>query len=138
MTTASTSAIATRIGNSRQNDRFLPLRLVLVPVPAGPTLAAAAWLASVALPADDAPVSGSAAGPSAVPGSCGVACADASAPDSAPGVGPRPAPLIRGPSAPARRGSPVLGSRLPDQDSSPRPTSLVDPLRCSFELSAIA
>src|SRR5580693_1031450 len=147
MRTARIRAIATRIGNSRQNDRFRRLRCVLVPapvpVPAGPALAAAP-AASAVSPAGGAPVSGSAAGLTAGSGSCGVAGSDA----SAPGVAPRPAPLIGGPPAPARhdspdhglpgRSSPGRGSRLPDQDRSRGPTPLVDPVRHSFELSAIA
>src|SRR6266849_6381827 len=36
MTTASTSAMTTRIGNSRQNDRFLRLRRPAVPRPPAP------------------------------------------------------------------------------------------------------
>src|ERR1700730_5655414 len=50
MTTASTSAMATRIGNSRQNDRFLRLRRPAGPRPPAPDLAGSEPAASEAFP----------------------------------------------------------------------------------------
>src|SRR5215472_6214663 len=131
MTTASSRAIATRMGNSRQNDRFRRRRVAgfgppepalpsagAVSSPAGPSaagpLASAVVAASAALgPASDRPGSGASARWSALTGRFRSGPGDTAlspwpASDSAPGVTPRPAPLIRAPSARAHR---VPGTR---------------------------
>src|SRR6185437_3612046 len=124
MRTASSKATTTRIGNSRQNDRFLrPRRVAGLRPPeavlpsdtasaalsssaAGPlawaVLLVSAWAWSGTL-ASGALASGVSAPLSALDararsGSPGAALSSRPASGSAPGVTPRPAPLIRAPS----------------------------------------
>src|ERR1700722_18753654 len=125
MTIASRSATATRIGNSRQNDRFLRLRRrpwrgpeagpsgfsAVLAAPEGPVAAGLSGWPSAAGPDVSAPFS-ELSGPTGW--SWSGAADGAPSSGSAPGGTPRPAPLIRAPSdldgslrpANPRRGSP--------------------------------
>src|SRR5580704_16337068 len=108
MTTASRSAMTTRIGNSRQNDRLLRVRRPTdlrppVPEPADsePADLTSEVLGSVPSSGDaSAWAAGSLSGVTGWPWSWtgGVALSPEPASGSAPGVPPRPAPLIRAPS----------------------------------------